>query len=193
VTQIDLFAVTAELPEGFVYKPEFISRDEERALVAAIAQLDFAQVKMHGVIAKRRVVHFGMGYEYESAALGSAPAIPQFLLLLRQRVGELAGRNPEQFAEVLVTDYPPGAGIGWHRDAPAFEIIVGVSVLGECTMQFRPWPVEKKSRRCSKALRQIVKPRSAYVLHGASRARWQHHIPPAKARRLSITFRTLRS
>jgi len=193
VNQIELFAVTAELPEGFLYKRDVISTEEERSLVTAIEQLDFAQVKMHGVTAKRRVVHFGRGYEYESAALGSAPAIPQFLLPLRQRVGELAGPNPEQFAEVLVTEYAPGAGIGWHRDAPPFDIIVGISLLSECTMRFRPWPVEKKSGTRRKPLTQVLEPRSAYILRGPSRTRWQHHIPPAKTRRFSITFRTLRS
>ena len=193
MSQTELFAVTAELPEGFVYQADFISTEEERSLVTAIEQLEFAQVKMHGVTAKRRVVHFGRGYEYESAALGSAPAIPQFLLPLRQRVGELAGPNPEQFAEVLVTEYAPGAGIGWHRDAPPFDIIVGISLLSECTMRFRPWPAQKKSEERVKALAQILEPRSAYILRGPSRTRWQHHIPPAKTRRFSITFRTLRS
>lgn len=82
------------------------------------------------------MVHFGRSYEYETAALGFAPPIPEFLAALRQRVGEFAERDAEQFAEVLVTDYPPGAP-GWHRDAPGFDIIIGVSLLNECTMQFR--------------------------------------------------------
>jgi alkylated DNA repair dioxygenase AlkB len=192
VSQIQLFKSEPELPEGFVYKPELISQEEEQALVRPIEQLEFADVKMHDVVAKRRVVHFGRSYHYESAALGSAPPIPEFLASLRQRVSEFAGRDAEEFAEILVTDYPPGAPIGWHRDAPAFDIIVGVSLLGECSMQFRRWPVVKSKSKRTKPLKQIVEPRSAYILQGPSRTAWQHRIPPVKQRRLSITFRTLR-
>ena len=192
MSQIQLFESEPELPEGFVYKPELISQEEEQALVRAIEQLEFANVKMRDVVAKRRVVHFGRSYQYESAALGSAPPIPEFLASLRQRVSEFAGRNAEEFAEILVTDYPPGAPIGWHRDAPAFDIIVGVSLLSECPMQFRRWPVAKSKSKRTKPLKQIVEPRSAYILQGPSRTAWQHRIPPVKQQRLSITFRTLR-
>jgi hypothetical protein len=41
-------------------------------------------------------------------------------------------------------------------------------------------------------LAQIL-PRSGYVLSGAARYAWQHSIPPTKALRYSITFRTLRA
>ena len=193
MSQIHLFPIEPELPQSFVYKPEIISHSEEQLLVRAIEQLDFTAVKMRDVVAKRRVAHFGRSYEYETAALGSAPPVPEFLLPLRQRVAEFAERDPEEFAEVLVTDYPPGAPIGWHRDAPAFDMIVGVSLLSECTMKFRPWPVEKLPSKRTKPLNQILEPRSAYILSGPSRNRWQHHIPAGKERRLSITFRTLRS
>ena len=90
-----------------------------------------------------------------------------------------------------MTDYPAGAGVGWHRDAPAFDIIVGVSLLSECMMQLRPWPLEKNANR-AKPIRQILEPRSAYILRGPSRTRWQHRIPATTDRRLSLTFRTLR-
>jgi alkylated DNA repair dioxygenase AlkB len=193
VSQIQLFAIEPELPERFLYKPEFITHEEEQALVRAIEQLDFTEVKMRDVVAKRRVVHFGRSYEYETAALTFAPPIPEFLTPLRQRVAEFAARGSEAFAEVLVTNYPHGAPIGWHRDAPGFDVIVGVSLLSQCGMQFRPWPVEKRAAKRVKPLKQILEPRSAYILRGPSRNRWQHHIPPGKERRLSITFRTLRT
>jgi len=193
VSEIQLFSIEPELPGGFLYRAELISHQEEQQLVRAIEQLEFAAVKMHDVVAKRRVAHFGHSYEYQTAALGSAPPVPEFLLPLRQRVAEFAGRDPQEFAEVLVTDYPQGAPIGWHRDAPGFDIIVGVSLLSECTMKFRPWPVEKLPSKRRKPLSQILEPRSAYILRGPSRNRWQHHIPAVKERRLSITFRTLRS
>ena len=186
MAQLQLFA--RDLPGGFAYRPEFISAEEERTLVNRIEQLSFAQIKMHGVVAKRRAAHFGRGYEHDSGRLTAGAEIPDFFLPLRARVGEFAGRDAEEFAELLVTDYPPGAGIGWRRDAPAFDVIVGVSLVSECTMQFRPWPVQKKSER----LRQVLEPRSAYILYGPSRTRWQHHIAAIKNRRFSLTFRTLR-
>jgi len=187
VAQLQLFA--RDLPEGFVYRPQFISAEDERTLIAAIEQLSFAEIKMHGVVAKRRAAHFGRGYEYESGRIAPAAEIPDLFLPLRARVAEFAGRDATEFAELLVTDYPPGAGIGWHRDAPGFDIVVGVSLVSECTMQFRPWPVEKKP---TKPLRRLLEPRSAYILRGPSRIRWQHHIAATKNRRLSLTFRTLR-
>ena len=146
---------------------------------------------MHGAIAKRRAAHFGRGYEYESGRIAHGAEIPEFFLPLRARVGEFAGRDAEEFAELLVTDYPAGAGIGWHRDAPAFDIVVGVSLVSGCTMQFRPWAAEKNSKR-ERLLRQVLEPQSAYILRGLSRTRWQHPIAPTKNRRLSLNFRTLR-
>ena len=111
----------------------------------------------------------------------------------QRRIAELAARDAQEFVELLVTDYPPGAPIGWHRDAPGFDIIVGVSLLSECTMQFRQWPLEKPATKRVKPLKQILEPRSAYILRGRSRTCWQHRIPPVRQRRLSITFRTLRT
>jgi alkylated DNA repair dioxygenase AlkB len=192
--QPDLFAVDRPLPEGFVYQRDFITAEEEKVLLGELEALEFAEIRMHGVVAKRRAAHLGMNYEYQSAAVAPGVTIPEFLLPLRQRIGVFAGRRPEEFAEVLVTEYPEGAGIGWHRDAPAFEIVVGVSLLCECTMQFRPWPVEESpgGRRRERPLAQVLEPRSAYIIRGPSRSSWQHHIPATKGRRISLTFRTLR-
>jgi alkylated DNA repair dioxygenase AlkB len=190
--QIELFAAETEVPEGFRYQRDFISRDEEQALTAAIEEIEFAEIRMHGVVARRRAAHFGRGYEYGSAKLKDAPRIPPFLLPLRERVAEFAGGAADDFAEALITEYPPGAGIGWHRDAPPFEIVVGISLLSACTMQFRPWPHAKASGKRTKPLAQLLEPRSFYILQGVSRTAWEHHIPEAKQRRFSITFRTLR-
>jgi alkylated DNA repair dioxygenase AlkB len=191
VKQLDLFAPPVELPEGFVYRAEFISPEEERALLAAIGEIAFGEVRMHGVIAKRRVVHFGCSYEYARATVGPGAPIPGFLLPLRERVGAWTGRGAAEFAEVLVTEYPVGAPIGWHRDAPPFDIVAGVSLLGECTMHLRPWSATAGAGS-RKRLAQVLEPRSAYLIAGASRSEWEHHIPPARTRRISITFRTLR-
>ena len=192
--QMDLFAAPHELPEGFIYLPEFISVTDETRLVARIEQLDLREFHMRGVPAKRRVAHFGWGYEFDSFKLGPAPAIPDFLFGLRHRLPELAPDvPPADFVEVLVTEYPAGAGIGWHRDAPPFDLVVGVSLLAPCTMQFRRWSApNSRGESRPKPLRQTLAPRSAYLLSGPARTAWEHHIPPIEHLRYSITFRTLR-
>jgi alkylated DNA repair dioxygenase AlkB len=189
--QLDFFTNESALPEGLIYSAEFISRDEEGELVGALRELQFGEIRMHGVVAKRRATHFGRSYEYVSAKMGAAPPIPEFLLPLRERIAGFTHCGPTEFAEVLISEYPAGAGIGWHRDAPAFDFIVGISLLSVCTMKFRPWP-PTKTRHGQKSVSLSLEPRSLYVLRGPVRSRWQHHIPPTKNLRYSITLRTLR-
>jgi alkylated DNA repair dioxygenase AlkB len=197
VSQLELIADQIPLPPGFLYQSDFISDDEERRLVNLIAGLQFSAVVMRGVAAKRRTAHFGRSYQFESFKLGPAPEIPEFLLPLRERAASLSSHRPDEFAEALVSEYSPGAAIGWHRDAPPFGVIVGISLLARCTMKFRPWPVAAKegdrgSKR-TKPVSQTLERRSVYLIEGKARSDWQHHIPPANALRYSITFRTLRS
>jgi alkylated DNA repair dioxygenase AlkB len=175
------------LPDGLIYRPDFITRGEERELIAEIEQLEFGPVVMHGVTARRRVVQLGWLYGYESWRITPGPAMPGFLLPLRTRSADLIGLEPEALAEALVTEYPPGAGIGWHRDAPMFGTVVAVSLAGACRLRFQRG---KGAERQTSAL--VVEPRSAYVLGGESREDWQHSIPATKQLRYSVTFRTLR-
>lgn len=194
MTQIELIPGESAKPDGFTYRAEFISAAEERGLAKEISKLDLVAPTMHGVAAKRRTAHFGRSYDFQTFKLGDAPPLPDFLNPLRARAANLTALKPEDLAEILVTEYSPGAGIGWHRDAPHFGIIIGVSLLAACTMRFRPWPVEKTTRsNGSKPMAQPLLPRSAYILDGEARSRWQHQIPPIKELRYSITFRTLRS
>ena len=192
MSQLELFRVATPLPEGFVYEPDFISQEEEQALLTHLESLPYAEIRMHGVVAKRRAAHFGVDYEYNSAAIAPGVAIPDYLLPLREKIGIFAGRKAEEFAEVLVTEYPAGAGIGWHRDAPAFEIVVGVSLLAECAMQFRPWPLDASNGVRRKPMAVVLERCSAYIIRGPSRTSWQHHIPTTRSRRISLTFRTVR-
>jgi alkylated DNA repair protein (DNA oxidative demethylase) len=197
VNQLELIADQVPLPPGFLYRSDFISDEEESHLANLIAGLQFSAVVMRGVAAKRRTAHFGRSYEFESFRLGPAPPIPEFLLPFRERAASLTSHRPDEFAEALVSEYSPGAAIGWHRDAPPFGVIVGISLLAACTMKFRPWPVPAKgavrgSKR-TRPLSQTLEPRSVYVIDGKARSNWQHHIPPAETLRYSVTFRTLRS
>ena len=59
-------SIPSILPEGFVYHPDWITPEEELTLLRHIEQLLFSEVRMHGVIAKRKVVHFGWDYGYDS-------------------------------------------------------------------------------------------------------------------------------
>src|SRR5690242_19356073 len=114
-SQLDLFAPAAALPPGFRHWDEAISPEEERTLIEGFATLDFAAFAFHGHVGRRRVVSFGWAYDFEREALRNAPPIPLFLLALRERVAALAGLSPQTLSQALVTEYPPGAAIGWHR------------------------------------------------------------------------------
>jgi alkylated DNA repair dioxygenase AlkB len=193
-------------PAGFLYRGDFVGGAEEEALVARVRSLPFAEVKMRGQVARRRTVHLGWLYGYEGRAIEPGPPVPEFLLPLRARAAGLAGVDAQDLAEVLVTEYVPGAGIGWHRDAPMFGTVVGVSLLGACRFRLRrarhdPSPASAAAATSSRRARGAawetrdvtLAPRSAYVLRGSVRWAWQHSIPPMKTLRYSITFRTLRA
>src|SRR5437773_1926572 len=126
----------ADVPEGFAYHADVMTEVEERALLDGLKALAFGEVRMRGQVARRRTIHFGWTYGYETWRVEPGPPIPAFLLGARSRAARLAGVDADTMAEVLVTHYPPGAGIGWHRDAPAFGVGVGVSVLGACRFRF---------------------------------------------------------
>lgn len=142
---------------------------------------------MRGQVARRRVAHFGWRYGYATWAIAPGPPLPPFLEPLRVGAAALAGAAPGALAEVLVTEYPPGAAIGWHRDAPAFGDVVGVSLLAPCRLRFR-----RGTGRAAATWEIVLEPRSAYLLSGGARWAWQHSIPAVKAPRYSVTLRTLR-
>jgi alkylated DNA repair protein (DNA oxidative demethylase) len=176
-----------EAPEGLRYLPDFLSEDEERALVEEISRLDYREIHMHGVVAKRTVVHYGWDYGYESWRLTPAPPQPRFLDPIRARCAAAAGLEPSALEEVLISRYPPGASIGWHRDAPMFgPCVIGVSLLGAARMRFR-----RKVGEAFQTSAIELAPRSAYILAGASRSVWQHTLSPVKTLRYSLSFRTV--
>lgn len=143
---------------------------------------------MHGRAAKRTVRHFGLDYDYQSGDLTPGEPLPDDLAWLRERSAELAERRPEELVQVLVSRYPAGAGIGWHRDAPMFGRIVGVSLGAPARMRF-----QRRAKGGERLVEELeLAPRSAYLLSGSARWAWQHSIPAAMDLRWSITFRTLR-
>ena len=173
--------------EGFRYQPALIDTAVEDALIAHVRELPFQEFDFHGFRGKRRVVSFGWKYEYSGAGqLRKADEIPEFLLPLRSRAASFANLEPDAFQHVLVTEYGPGAGIGWHRDKAVFGQVVGISLLSFCTLRFRR-KVNSKWERIS----IFAEPRSAYHLTGSARAEWEHSILRVDALRYAITFRTL--
>jgi alkylated DNA repair dioxygenase AlkB len=189
VNQLPLLSGAApKLPEGFRYRPELISPEEEDALVALVRGLPFREFEFHGYTGKRRVVSFGWHYDFTGHQLRKAEDIPDFLLTLRRDAAEFAGLGPEQLRHVLVTEYGPGAGIGWHRDKAVFGETVGVSLLSPCVLRLRRKAGEGKWERAN----VTAEPRSAYLLSGPARSVWEHSILRVDALRYSITFRNLR-
>jgi alkylated DNA repair protein (DNA oxidative demethylase) len=180
-------AASADLPEGFVLHPEFLSAAEEAALTDFLGTLAFGGVRMHGVAAKRRVAQFGWRYSFESYRLTEGAPLPPPLHDLRDRTANLANVEPAAFSEALVTKYTPGAGIGWHRDAPHFGVVAGISLGSPCRMRFRTGEAHARQ-----TVAVDLPARSLYLLTGAARNRWQHMIPPVSELRWSVTFRTLR-
>jgi hypothetical protein len=178
-------------PAGFHYRDHVITDAEERALLDAIANVAFADFEMRGVVARRRVAFFGQSYD-------RAPAgpLPAFLLPLRAALAEWAGVDADAFAMALINEYRPGSPIGWHRDAPQYDIVAGVSLLSACRMKFRPYrppaSTAADSRRRLATHEVVLSPRSAYLMTQESRNAFEHHIPPVAALRYSVTFRTLR-
>ena len=162
--------------------------NDEAALLARVRRLPFREFEFHGYTGRRRVVSFGWHYDFSGRRLLKADRIPDFFLPFRRAAAAFAGMEPAALQHVLVTEYGPGAGIGWHRDKSVFGETVGVSLLSPCVLRLRRKAGEKRWERANVQ----VEPRSAYLLSGAARSDWEHSIPPVEALRYSVTFRNLR-
>ena len=190
MTQPDLFGSLAPLPDGFRYQPEFLSPGDERVLLKEIRSLTFKEAQYRQWQAKRRIVSFGGRYDFTHHVLNEAPPIPEFLLPLRECIANWAGVPPPEIHHAMIAEYRPNTQLGWHRDVPQFEQVMGVSLSGWGRMRLRPYPPTPGQRS---TLALDLAPRSAYSLHGPARWNWQHAISPTKELRYSITFRTLRA
>ena len=179
------------LPGGFHYREDFISASEEEMLLDAIDKVTFAEFEMRGVVARRRVAFFGESYDR-----GEARPLPEFLQPLRARIALWSGLDAEAFAMALINEYRPGAPIGWHRDAPQYDVVGGVSLLSACRMKLRPYRSPASTTpsgvRRSATHEIVLGRRSAYLMTAESRHAYEHHIPPVARLRYSVTFRTLR-
>lgn len=133
--QGDLFGVEARPPEGFRYQPEVLSRDEEQAILEGVRTLPLRPFEFRAYTGNRRVFSFGWRYDFKEQALYGAEEIPAFLLRARDVAAGFIGIPAIDFVHVLVTEYAPNAGIGWHRDKPVFGEVVGVSLRSPCVFR----------------------------------------------------------
>lgn len=183
----DAGPVEASLP-GLVYQSGFLTAAEERDLLAIVASLPLKAARYKDYLARRRVVSFGGSYDFDTNRLLPAAALDARLKPLRARVAAWLGIAPGALVHALVAEYAPGTPLGWHRDVPDFERIVGVSLGGSATLRFRPFPYEPGLQR--KVVRLRVASRSIYKMEGEARWGWQHSVDPTTEQRWSITFRT---
>jgi alkylated DNA repair dioxygenase AlkB len=191
MSQASLFD-TAEtaFPPGMRFEPDWLGAEEEAALIEAIGALALREAQYKQYTARRRVASFGGKFDYDNNRLLPAPPIPPAFKPLRERVARWLGVEAGLFSQMLVAEYAPGTPLGWHRDVPDFESIVGVSLLGEGEMRFRPYP--PRPGRSADLRSLVLPPRSVYVLEGPARWQWQHSIVPTKVLRQSISLRSAR-
>jgi alkylated DNA repair dioxygenase AlkB len=174
-------------PEGLRYEPAFLSGAEEEGLIARVAALPFRPFEYQGFLGKRETVSFGWSYRFDGSGLAEAAPIPDWLLPARARAAAIAGLQAEALVQALVIRYGEGAGLGWHRDRPVFDDVIGLSLLSPAPLRFRRKRGEKWQRFTLEAA-----PRSLYLLRGPARTEWQHSLAPVMALRYAITFRSMR-
>jgi alkylated DNA repair dioxygenase AlkB len=187
--QYDLFAaIEPALPDGFRYAPNIVPGDLQRTLLEKMPELPFKAFDFHGFEGRRKTVSYGWKYDFDTERVRKGEDIPPFLLPVREIAGAFAGIDPDRLEQALVTEYGPGAPIGWHKDKFVFGRVVGISLLSPCTFRLR-------RRHGDKWLRNsiVVEPRSAYLMAGDARTLWEHSIPPVDQLRYSVTFRELNS
>ncbi|MDB5191084.1 MAG: alpha-ketoglutarate-dependent dioxygenase AlkB [Segetibacter sp.] len=185
-----LFPIEPNYPPGFSYTPDFITAEEETQLLKAIQDIQLHNFNFQGYTANRKIASFGYDYSFDNRTLSKGKPIPSSFNFLIERISEKLAIQAQQFAELLVTEYPIGSVINWHRDAPPFDIIAGLSLAGNCTFRLRPQEKNKQTR--SAIISFPVSQRSLYLIKEEARTEWQHSTAPVKQVRYSITLRTLR-
>lgn len=176
------------LPPGWDYRTEFIDAGEEAELLALIATLPLHEARYKGYTARRRVAHYGSAYDFDDNQLLPGPPLPAALEPLRAKAAAWVGEAAEALSSAVVAEYKPGVPLGWHRDVPDFETVIGISLAGNARMRFRRYPPVQPKK--ADVLSLELAPRSAYVLRAEARWGWQHSVVPTPALRYSITFRT---
>lgn len=188
--QAELFSNADVFPEGLTYQEDFLSADIEASLLKIIYALPLHEAQYKDWTARRRIISYGGRYDFSSNELLAAAPLPVWLHELRSAIAEWSGLPADDFNHAMIAEYQPGTQLGWHRDVPDFETIVGVSLVGTARLRLRPYPPAVGKGRTMLVLE--LRRRSIYMLRAAARWHWQHAISPTRCLRYSITFRTLR-
>ena len=170
--QLNIFA--PDYPPGFRLMEDFISKDEEELLIEFANSLPWENYEKMGKVARRKIYAYGKDRPFPKEIEFLLPRVARELKVLASEIGH-----------GLFTYYPEGAPIGWHRDAPLYDKLLGVSLKNACEMKLRPYNINLSK------VSVTLPARSAYVIEGSVRWSWEHHIPPVKEERYSLTFRTL--
>jgi len=190
--QGQLFGTEELLPPGLDYAPDFIGKAEEAALLQLAAGLPLREARYKEYTARRRVFVFGSRFDFDEYKLRpiGIGELPESLLHLRQRLAQWAGVAADDFVHVMISEYTAGTPLGWHRDAPGYELIVGLSVGSPARLRFRRWQPE--AARQAEVVALDLAPRSAYLMRGEARWGWQHSVSAVPGLRYSVTMRTAR-
>lgn len=181
----DLFA-SSPIP-GLRTTEEIISEEVETELVARIDAAGLTPFQFGQYEGKRLTRSFGTHYDFGRQRLTEADPIADWLLPVREQAAAFVGLAPEELVHVLLIRYDPGTGIGWHKDRPVFDRVIGLSLGAPASLAFRRRRPDGRFDR----LKFPLPPRSAYLLSGEARHHWEHGIAEHAQRRYSITFRTL--
>jgi alkylated DNA repair protein (DNA oxidative demethylase) len=171
---------------GLTQADAIVTPGEEQMLITSIDAAALSPFRFHGWLGKRLTASYGWRYDFDDASFAPAEAIPDWLLPLRAEAARFARLRSDKLVQALLIRYDPGAGIGWHRDRPVFEHVVGISLGASTTMRFRrrrPGGFDRAS--------VLLAPRSIYHLTGEARHEWEHNIAAMEVTRWSITFRSL--
>ena len=189
--QSSLFDTTV-FPKGFVYRPNFLTKEEEEVLLSYFDDLPFEHPYIESYAAKRRIINFGWGYDFKKERIVKGPPLPPLLRPLKHKIAKWLHIPKSHVIEALINEYTKGSAIGWHRDNEPFEHVVSISLLGKAELRLRPIGSRVKGRRKAKDITSIIlEPRSAYMLKDDARWMYQHSIPKVDTLRYSITFRTV--
>ena len=171
-------------PEGFTYIADFLTPEEQAALLRQVRALEFVHDRFRGVRLKRGYAQFGWAYVSNGRILKPAPPLPEYLIALADKARRHLPDGSDPFDQCIVTEYPEGAGIGWHTDAPRFgDCIIAVSLAAQAILQFRRNGTEPVGCEV------VAAPGSLYVMCGPARWDWQHQVAPVASVRYSLTFR----
>jgi alkylated DNA repair protein (DNA oxidative demethylase) len=171
---------------GLALAEAIVMPSEERALIASIDGVELSPFRFQGWLGKRLTASYGWRYDFDTGSFRPADPIPDWLLPLREKAAGFARLAPDDLVQALVIRYDPGAGIGWHRDRPVFEHVIGVSLGAPATLRFR----RRRPGGFDRASAWLA-PRSIYYLAGEARHEWEHGISEMEVTRWSITFRSL--